>query len=313
MSQTIDNQQQTIISGHSNSFDTGIAENLGLHAAIVFQYIVYWLRINYKKKDAKFIEGKIWMYETQKEIASYFSYLSEDDVFRAIKKLIDSGLIIKSCFNKNPFDRTSWYTTADQSFYSNLKESLRNRENADSNSEDVRNQIFQTCENRNRKSADCNIHNHHQEEKQKENHHQDEDDFFSKIDDEFKKRFSQSQLDEAKKITFIKCKAPEARQKYFMTVLENLKPEEKLPIKTEKSSSESNPFLDISFKKEVHPNVEENIKIAEKFIIEKKWGSLFIRETYVEDKYYSGKDISLNLNPLEFETSLNNLYDSLNR
>jgi hypothetical protein len=38
-------------SGQSFSYDSGIADTLGLHAAIVFNHIVYWLRHNAKKKD----------------------------------------------------------------------------------------------------------------------------------------------------------------------------------------------------------------------------------------------------------------------
>ena len=134
---------QNIISGHSNSFDTGIARALGLNAAIVFQHIVYWLRVNSKKKDAELIEGKYWMYETQKEIASYFEYISEDEVYKAIKKLVESGILIKSCLNPNPFDRTSWYTTSDQSIFLDkpkLKESLRSRQSTESDSVSERNQ-----------------------------------------------------------------------------------------------------------------------------------------------------------------------------
>ncbi len=100
-------------SGFSHSFDTGIAAQLGIHAAVVYNHIVYWLRIN-ASKNSNFINGKTWMYETQKDIAEFLGYLSVDEVKKAIIRLVDSGILIKDCHNKNKFDRTAWYTVNDQ-------------------------------------------------------------------------------------------------------------------------------------------------------------------------------------------------------
>lgn len=105
---------ESIISGHSHSFDTGIASTLGLHAAIVFNHIVYWLKINASKKDAKMINGRYWMYETQQQISDFLGYLSKDEVHKAVKKLKEAGLLISENLNPNPFDKTSWYTVSDQ-------------------------------------------------------------------------------------------------------------------------------------------------------------------------------------------------------
>ena len=103
-----------IISGHSHSFDSGIARELGINAAIVYNHIIYWIRINAHKKDAEMIEGKYWMYETQKEMSDFLDYMSFEEVKKAVVKLLDAGLLIKGNYNKNPFDRTAWYTVPDQ-------------------------------------------------------------------------------------------------------------------------------------------------------------------------------------------------------
>ncbi len=55
------------------------------------------------------------MYESQQQIADFLEYLSLDEIKKAIPKLIDSGLIIKGNHNKNPFDKTAWYTVSDPS------------------------------------------------------------------------------------------------------------------------------------------------------------------------------------------------------
>jgi DNA-binding Lrp family transcriptional regulator len=103
-----------LFSKHSHSINQGIARHLGLDCAAVLSHIIYWLQINASKKDAEMIEGKYWMYETQKQIADFLGYLSEDTVQKALKKLVELGILIKGNFNKNAFDRTTWYTVFDQ-------------------------------------------------------------------------------------------------------------------------------------------------------------------------------------------------------
>ncbi len=115
------------ISGFNLSFDQGIAQSLGVEAAIIFNHIVYWLRINAAKPNAQMIEEKYWMYETQSQMAEFFGFMIEETVNKYIKKLCDAGLIIKKCLSTNPFDRTYSYTVYDQSLIV-LKKSLRNTE-----------------------------------------------------------------------------------------------------------------------------------------------------------------------------------------
>lgn len=105
-----------MITGHSHSFDVGIAKELGMNAAVVFNHIVYWLRINCVK-DHNVHDGKVWMYESQQDIASCLDYLTVEEVKKAVVKLLDSGILIKGNYNANPFDKTAWYTTADENIY----------------------------------------------------------------------------------------------------------------------------------------------------------------------------------------------------
>src|SRR5690606_6099606 len=102
------------ISGHSHSFDTGIAKELGVNCAIVYNHIVYWLRINAAKGQG-IKEGVVWMYETQEQMAQFLEYLSINEVKKAVVKLLESGVLIKGNFNSNSFDKTNWYTVANQS------------------------------------------------------------------------------------------------------------------------------------------------------------------------------------------------------
>lgn len=112
----------SILSGHSHSFDTGIAKSLGVNAAIVFNHIVYWLRYNSSNENA-IHEEKVWMYETQKKMAEFLEYMTLEEVKKAVVKLLEAKLLIKANFNKNPFDKTAWYTTTDQNIIS-IKKTL---------------------------------------------------------------------------------------------------------------------------------------------------------------------------------------------
>jgi hypothetical protein len=102
------------LSGHSHSFDTGIAKELGLHCAIIYNHIIYWLRVNATKGQG-FVDGKVWMYESQQQISDFLEYMTLDEVKKAIPKLVESGYVIKGNHNKNPFDKTAWYTIPNQS------------------------------------------------------------------------------------------------------------------------------------------------------------------------------------------------------
>lgn len=107
-------QQKIVPLGHSNSFDVGIARQLSVNAAIVYNHLVYWLRIN-KQKNYNQHNGKTWMYESISDMADYFGYLSEKQVSSALSQLVDSNLIIKGNYNKNKFDKTAWYCLENES------------------------------------------------------------------------------------------------------------------------------------------------------------------------------------------------------
>ncbi len=98
-----------IISGHTIAFDHGIAIACGINAAIVYNHIIFWLKVNKDKPESQH-EGRTWMYQTQERMADFFEFFDEREVKYCIKKLIDVGLLEKKNFNKNHFDHTNWYS-----------------------------------------------------------------------------------------------------------------------------------------------------------------------------------------------------------
>lgn len=106
---------QDVISNFPLSFDQGVAIECGINAAIIFNHIIYWLKQNARNPKC-LIDDKIWMYDSQKEMASFFEFLSEKEVRNAIKILFDHGLIIKRKLCENHFDQTTWYSLPDPIF-----------------------------------------------------------------------------------------------------------------------------------------------------------------------------------------------------
>jgi hypothetical protein len=108
-----------IISGHSFSFDSGVAMHCGMNAAVVFNYICNWIHFNYKNLDERpeaEKDEKIWMYETQEKMSRKIGFLSTKEVKNAIAILVEKGLLIKENFNRNRFNQTNWYTLPDELF-----------------------------------------------------------------------------------------------------------------------------------------------------------------------------------------------------
>jgi hypothetical protein len=104
---------KVIPSGYSHSFDVGIASQLGINAAIVYNHILYWLRIN-KAKNSNQKENRTWMYETLDQMAEFLGYLSSKQVRTAVNLLVEAGILIEGNFNQNKFDRTTWYAIFDE-------------------------------------------------------------------------------------------------------------------------------------------------------------------------------------------------------
>lgn len=104
-------------SGFAHAFDVGIATQLGIHAAIVLNHILHWIRFNAAQNDVEIIDGRIWMFQTQEKMAESFGYMSVDEVKRAVVKLLKSGILIAQCNSKNRWNRTLSYSTSDTNLY----------------------------------------------------------------------------------------------------------------------------------------------------------------------------------------------------
>ena len=102
-----------------HSFNTKIAKKLGMVEAVLLHNIQFWIEKS-KANNKHFYKNKYWTYNSAKAFSELFDYLSDRQITRALKRLVDDEWLIKDNFNTNPFDRTSWYSLSDK-FISEFK------------------------------------------------------------------------------------------------------------------------------------------------------------------------------------------------
>ena len=107
-----------------HSFDVNIAAKYGVEEAIIIHHFAHWIGIN-KTLNRNLHEGRYWTYQTAKQIAANFPYLTEEQVTNIIEKLCTGKsrfskkdktfepVLIKGNFNKSRYDRTVWYAFSD--------------------------------------------------------------------------------------------------------------------------------------------------------------------------------------------------------
>lgn len=91
-----------------NSFDTEVAQDVGVIAAILYKNIQFWCEKN-RTNDVHFHDGEYWTYNSIKAFCDQFPYLTKDQITYALKKLEESGYIKTGNYNNSSYDRTKWY------------------------------------------------------------------------------------------------------------------------------------------------------------------------------------------------------------
>ena len=85
-----------------NNFDTEVALDVGVNAAIIYKNIQFWCDHN-EKNEKHFYEGCYWTYNSMKAFTEQFPYMSEAQVRSSLKILEEKGYIASGNFNKVAF------------------------------------------------------------------------------------------------------------------------------------------------------------------------------------------------------------------
>ena len=96
----------------THHFKVALAKEYGIEAAILIDEFNYQISRN-KANERNFHDGRYWTYNTLKAYTELFPYLSKDQIKRIIQKLITNGVLVKSNYNENPYNQTSWYAFTD--------------------------------------------------------------------------------------------------------------------------------------------------------------------------------------------------------
>lgn len=96
-----------------HTFDSDIAELVGVNAAIIFQSLSFWIKKN-EANGENFYDGSYWTYNSKAAWKKLFPYMGEKQFKAALQKLIDEGLVKTGCYNSKPFDRTLWYALTEK-------------------------------------------------------------------------------------------------------------------------------------------------------------------------------------------------------
>lgn len=96
-----------------HSFDTDIAVKYGVHSAILFNHISFWIAKN-EANGVNFYDGNYWTYNSREAFSKLFPYMTARQISYALDKLIEAGLIETGNYNNSAYDRTLWYAITDK-------------------------------------------------------------------------------------------------------------------------------------------------------------------------------------------------------
>ena len=119
------NTTQISPSGINYSFDSGIAVQVGIEEAILYNHIKFWI-IQNMASGRNLYEDRTWMYDSIEDMLPHFPFFTYDKLKRCLHNLVVKGLVLRNNFNKNKFDKTPWYALSDES---GIKKILTMRQN----------------------------------------------------------------------------------------------------------------------------------------------------------------------------------------
>jgi hypothetical protein len=106
-----------------HTFDPAVAAQHGVIEAVLIKNFQFWILHN-KRNNRNHFEGRTWTYNSAKALSQAFPYLSAKQIYGAICRLCEAGVMIKGNFNDHKYDRTSWYSFTDESVWITPEEDL---------------------------------------------------------------------------------------------------------------------------------------------------------------------------------------------
>lgn len=93
----------------THMFDVDVAMKFGVQCATFLAHIAYWIQKN-EADGTNFYDGAYWTYASYETLEKIMPYMNNRQLRYCVKKLSDEGIISVGNYNKNPYDRTNWYS-----------------------------------------------------------------------------------------------------------------------------------------------------------------------------------------------------------
>ena len=122
--------EQKGIKNMEHHFNVEIAKEYGILEAIILNNLQHWIEKN-RANGKNFHDGHYWTYNSAKAFSELFPYASQKQIRKALQNLIAEGIIQTGNYNKNPYDRTLWYSFTEKgdSIFQMVKIDVPKREN----------------------------------------------------------------------------------------------------------------------------------------------------------------------------------------
>lgn len=105
----IDNAEKERTKNMEHHFNVELAKEYGILEAIILNNLQHWIEKN-RANGKNFHDGHYWTYNSAKAFSELFPYASQKQIRKALQNLIVEGIIQTGNYNKNPYDRTLWYS-----------------------------------------------------------------------------------------------------------------------------------------------------------------------------------------------------------
>lgn len=98
-----------------HSFDSNVAEAVGVKGAILLNHIHWWVEKN-KANETNHYDGYYWTYNSAKAYSVLFPYWTPKTIQRELQKLEYEGYLKTGRYNDKSTNRTKWYTITSKGY-----------------------------------------------------------------------------------------------------------------------------------------------------------------------------------------------------
>ena len=126
-----------------HSFNPVFAQRYGMVAAVLIHDFAYWTAKN-RANGKHMHDGLCWTYNSAKAFQEQYPYMSRGQIYAALKKMLDDGLIVKGDFNADRWVHTPWYAITEKGYSVILECSIKSEEHR--NDRDSENQTVESSE-----------------------------------------------------------------------------------------------------------------------------------------------------------------------